>query len=166
MRNAGGEIIGLHIRYASGAKAAEAGSRLGLFLPADLPKIGTLAICEGVTDTAAALDLGQEAVGRPSCNCGASILAVLARGRDVVIVGDNDPPGRHGAESLASCLVGRCSTVRILYPPEGIKDLRQWRRSGLTAVEFREALRAASVCELRVLAARFGQVKKERQDER
>ena len=141
MSDALGRIIGIRIRYPSGVKAAEKDSRQGLFVPVDLEADGLLLVCEGPTDTAAALDLGFAAVGRPSCNSGTRMLAKLARGRDVVIVADSDEPGRKGAEALASELVLYCPTVRLVYPPNGIKDLRQWKAAGLTRDEFQTVIK-------------------------
>ena len=132
MRDATGDVIGLRIRYNSRFKAAQKGSRNGLFIPADLPDGGPLLICEGPTDTAAALDLGFAAVGRASCNTGGRMLAEFARGRDVVIVGDDDAPGRRGAVALAEALLLGCTSVRVIYPTGGAKDLRAWKASGLT----------------------------------
>ncbi len=64
MSDASGQIIGIRVRYPSGVKAAEQGSKQGLFIPAELPTDeALLLICEGPTDTAAALDLGFAAVG-------------------------------------------------------------------------------------------------------
>jgi len=140
MRDEAGQTIGVRIRYTSGFKAAEKGSSNGLFIPQDLPPEGLLLVCEGPTDTAAALDLGLAAVGRPSCNTGALLLAKLTRGRDLVIVGDSDAPGRRGAERLASVLVLGCRSVRIVFPPEGLKDLRAWKAAGVTPEQLRTAI--------------------------
>jgi 5S rRNA maturation endonuclease (ribonuclease M5) len=57
-------------------------------------------ICEGPSDTAALLDLGFSAVGRPSCNGGRKLLVELVQQRkpsSIVIVSDNDSPGQRGA---------------------------------------------------------------------
>ncbi len=132
MSDASGQTIGIRIRYPSGLKAAERGSKQGLCIPAELPEYGLLLICEGPTDTTAGLDLGFAAIGRPSCNGGARLLTTLARSREVVIVGDTDEPGRKGAEALASELALYCPSVRLVYPPENIKDLRGWKADGLT----------------------------------
>jgi len=70
MSDAEGKVIGLRTRYPSGGKAAEKGSRNGLFIPADLPDDGLLLICEGPSDTAAALDLGFAAIGRANYGTG------------------------------------------------------------------------------------------------
>ena len=144
MSDALGRIIGIRIRYPSGCKAAEEDSRQGLFVPVDLAVDGLLLICEGPTDTAAALDLGFATVGRPSCNSGVRLLTKLVRGREVVITGDNDAPdspGRRWTEALASELVLYCPTVRLVYPPDGIKDLRQWKAKGLTREQFQSGIK-------------------------
>lgn len=143
MSDAASRTIGIRIRYPSGFKAAEKYSRQGLFVPVGLAAEGPLLICEGSTDTAAALELGFEAVGRPSCNSGLRELAKLVRGRDVVIIGDNDAPdspGRKGTEALASELALYCPSVRLVYPPDGIKDLRQWKAKGLTKEQLKSAI--------------------------
>ena len=140
MSDASGRVIGIRIRYPSGLKAAERGSRQGLFMPIDLPPDGLLLLCEGPTDTAAALDLGFAAVGRPSCNSGVRVFTALTRGRDVVIVGDTDEPGRKGAEALAAELALHCPSVRLVYPPDGIKDLRQWKADGLTREQLQSVI--------------------------
>ena len=155
MSDASGQIIGIRIRYLSGLKAAEKDSRQGLFIPTELPAEGLLLICEGPTDTAAALDLGFTAVGRPSCNSGTQMLAKVARGRDVVIVADNDPPGRKGAEALASELVLYCLTVRLVYPPDGIKDLRQWKVIGLTREQLQSVIKQSKPLRI-VITTRSG----------
>jgi hypothetical protein len=160
MRDEAMRIVGLHIRYPAGFKAAEKGSSNGLFVPDDLPADGTVLICEGPTDTAAALDLGFAAVGRPSCSAGGQMLKVLTKGLAVVIVGDNDPPkrrgqtppGQKGAESLAQLLALHCRSVRIVYPPKGVKDLRQWKAVGVTPGELTAAIRATKPISVRVRA--------------
>ncbi len=160
MRDGEMQIVGLRIRYSTGFKAAETGSSNGLFVPDDLPADGTVLICEGPTDTAAALDLGFAAVGRPSCSAGGQMLKVLAKGLAVVIVGDNDPPkrrgqtppGQKGAESLAQLLALHCRSVRIVYPPKGVKDLRQWKAVGVTPSELTAAIRATKPVGVRVRA--------------
>jgi hypothetical protein len=59
---------------------------------------------------------------------------------ETVIIGDNDSPGRKGAEKLAQSLALRCPRVKIVYPPEEIKDLRQWTTLGLKQEELRVAM--------------------------
>ena len=150
MSDALGRIIGIRIRYPSGLKAAELGSKQGLFVPAELSAEGLLLVCEGPTDTAAALDLGFAAIGRPSCNSGVRMLTTLAKGRDVVIAGDSDEPGRKGAEALASELVLHCPTVRLVYPPENIKDLRQWKADGLTREQLEQTIHDSAIVGVRI----------------
>ena len=61
-------IIGIRRRLGNGRKLCVTGSRNGLFIPSGLSNDKPLMVCEGPTDTAAALDLGFEAVGRPNCD--------------------------------------------------------------------------------------------------
>ncbi len=131
-------IIGIRRRFQNGRKVSLTGSKTGLFLPADLPSEGLLLICEGSTDVAAALDLDFAAVGRPNCNSKVDMTARFAKGRDVIIIADNDTPkrdgrnpGQAGALKLARKLVFVCSSVRIILPPTEHKDLRGWYRAGL-----------------------------------
>lgn len=143
MRNPQGEITGLRYRHlTTGRKWSEKGSRDGLFMPRDPERTEHLVITEGPTDTAAALSLGLNAVGRSSCLSGVSLIRDLVHARQirrVTIVADHDRPGMDGAHRLAAALP---VLSRILVPPEGIKDMRDWYRQGLTRTQFDEAANA------------------------
>lgn len=132
MSDASGEVIGIRRRFPDGKKASVRGSRSGLFVPTDLGHDGPLLICEGPTDAAAALDLGFDATGRPNCNSLIETTVRAVRGRDeIAVIADNDAAGRTGANRLANALALGCSCVRVIHPPDGVKDLRQWRNTGL-----------------------------------
>src|SRR6185295_4140079 len=66
MRNGDRNVIGIRLRNDAGHKWAVKGSKQGLFSPS-YPASQTGFICEGPTDTAAALSIGLWAIGRPSC---------------------------------------------------------------------------------------------------
>lgn len=130
-----GRIVGLLRRYEDDRldKKLVAGGRRGLTVPAtwrDLP--GPIILCEGASDTAALLDLGFCAIGRPQARarCIPDDLAELLGGdsRAVVVAADNDAVGRRGAEELARILGSTLAReVGVLPPlPPGIKDLRQF----------------------------------------
>jgi putative DNA primase/helicase len=96
-------------------------------------------IVEGMTDTAAAMDLGFVAVGRANDRVGLLELSELVRGRNVVIIGENDlkPDGKHpgheGMLAAAQVLRRTCNDVVKLMPPTDSKDLRAWvTKHGLT----------------------------------
>lgn len=125
-------IIGIRRRYGSGQKFAIKGSSNGLFIPEGLTGRGALIICEGPTDCAAGLDFGFDAIGRPNCDSRIEMTARFARGRKVTIIADNDLPGVEGAKKLSRRLIACCPDVKIIVPPIGIKDLRQWKSKGLT----------------------------------
>lgn len=129
MANGQGEIIGIRLRNDDGEKWAVKGSRAGIFLPSVDPQ-KTAYVCEGPTDTAAALTLGFYAIGRPSCNSGGLDLKTACNRlgvRQVVIVADNDDPGQQGANRIAGELGLRTC---IFTPPA--KDLREFVRLGGT----------------------------------
>ncbi len=143
-----GHVLGIRLRRAGGKKTSVRGGHDGLFLPVpEAPDLGgRLLVCEGPTDTAAALDLGFDAVGRPSCLGGVKLLVELVqrmKPADVVIVGDGDAPGQRGAESLASVLTAYCPAVRIITPAAPFKDARAWRQGGATAADVSAAIDVA-----------------------
>jgi len=130
MRDENLRIIGIRRRFGDGNKRALTGSRNGLFIPTGLAKDKPLVITEGPTDCGAALDLGFEAIGRPNCDSKIDMTVQFARGRKVVIICDNDVPGRDGAKKLAAELIKCCPAVKIVCPPLGVKDLREWKQQG------------------------------------
>ncbi len=143
MKRADGAIVGVRLRLSDGCKLSVRGGREGCFIPSDLRDDGTLFVAEGATDAAALLSLRFAAIGRPSCTGGTAIVAELARGRDVAIIADGDDPGMRGAEALARVLVLVCPRVRLMSPPAGVKDAREWVRSGATREDILAAVDAA-----------------------
>jgi phage/plasmid primase-like uncharacterized protein len=147
MTDAGGAVLGIRLRRPDGRKLAVRGGKEGLFVPEGFDVAGgRLLITEGPTDTAALLDLGFPAVGRPSCSSGTRLLVELVRKqnpREVVIVADADAPGQRGAERLAAVLVAYCAAVRVVAPPAGVKDARQWKQRGATAADVQAVIDAA-----------------------
>lgn len=106
-----------------------------LLLPSDHPVL----IVEGWTDVCAAYDLGFTAVGKPSAASKSKDLIELLSGRRCVIMGENDAgAGRAGMESTFTQLRKACPDCTKLMPPEGVKDLRQWKEKGLTQAELIE----------------------------
>jgi 5S rRNA maturation endonuclease (ribonuclease M5) len=158
MVDAAGKVGGVRLRLADGRKLAVRGGHDGLFIPTELPEAvpcndGRLLVAEGPTDTAALLDLGFAAVGRPSCAGGIPLIVELARRAqpgEVVIVADADAPGQRGAANLAAVLVAYVPAVRIVTPPNGIKDARVWKRRGATHHGIQAAIDTAPVCRLKV----------------
>ena len=87
-------------------------------------------IVEGMSDVAAALDIGVCAIGKPSAHSGDELLVELLEGVDhlkhIVIIGENDEAGRSGAHNTVAALRGVCKSLRIIFPPDKVNDLRQW----------------------------------------
>ena len=133
-----GNILGVRLRANDGRKWAVRGSRQGIFIAA-VPPQPTLFVCEGPTDTAAAVELGLFAVGRPNCCCGGAEIKVFARRHQcnrVVMVSDNDKPGLDGA-----CKVGaEIGLPFAVYVPPA-KDLREFVRLGGTRAMIENTLK-------------------------
>jgi DNA primase len=160
MSDASGLVVGIRLRRPDGRKLSVRGGKEGLFIPADLPDGGRLLICEGPTDTAALLDLGFSAVGRPSCTGGTRHLVELVRLRrpsELVIVADGDGPGQRGAEGLAATLAAYCAVVRVITPPAPHKDARAWKQAGATAGDVVALIDAAPVRRLQIRTRKAGQ---------
>lgn len=151
MRDGTGAAIGIRLRSMDGRKWAVRGSRAGLIFEAPLAGAGTLLVCEGPTDTAAAITAGFAAVGRPSCRGQDDLLRAVLAGwhGDTVIVADHDRPherpngdawrpGLEGAVDLARAIRRPC---RIIMPPG--KDIREWVRGGATRGDIEAAIRDA-----------------------
>lgn len=151
MCNAQGQVIGARLRSSSGKKWALKGSRAGIIMPQE-PAGHTLLICEGPTDTAAALSLGYNAIGRPSC-AGQEQLVVdyirLTYPKQIVLVADRDEakerpdgsrwyPGKDGARKLAKAIR---RPLRIVYPSR--KDLRAMVQAGATRNTFDALINSA-----------------------
>jgi hypothetical protein len=128
MRDGYGNVVGIRLRNQHG-KFAVRGSRQGIFLM-DRVAQETLFVCEGPTDTAAAVQLGLFAVGRPNCCCGGSEIRIFARRHEcqrVVMISDNDKPGLDGARKVGAELK---LPFAIYVPPA--KDLREFVQLGGT----------------------------------
>lgn len=128
----------LHIRKAAGKLATAASALAGD--PAE-----DVVVIEGMSDTAAGLDLGFRAVGKPTNMGGLPELCVLLRGHKgrVYVVGENDKkddgqwPGKEGMTATTIRLAKEGLDARSVMPPSNIKDLRAWKsKFGLTRDEF------------------------------
>ena len=139
MRRFNGEIVGIRLRAATGKKWAVPGSRDGLFMVVnEEDAIETLFVCEGPTDTAAALTIGLCAVGRPSCR-GArlevKLLAYKWRVRRVVVIADQDKPGQSGGIDLCRKMG---MAAAMIVPP--VKDMREWVKKGATVADVQKVM--------------------------
>lgn len=127
MKDAVKNIIGIQLRRINGEKRAVKGSRNGLFIP-NQPMSSIILLCEGASDTAAALTLGFYAIGRQSCTGQADLIKEFCRInsiKEVIIVSDADDPGTKGAMALARSMM---VDLRIVVPPT--KDLREFVNVG------------------------------------
>lgn len=62
-------------------------------------------------------------------------MAELLRGADVVILGDDDEPGRKRVETIAMSLRGIAARIRAIGSWGGPKDVTDWKEAGHTADE-------------------------------
>jgi hypothetical protein len=130
-------LVGIRLRNERG-KFAVRGSRQGIFV-ASVAAQKTLFVCEGPTDTAAAVELGLFAVGRPNCCCGGAEIKGFARRHDcnrVVIISDNDKPGLDGARKVG----GELQLPFAIYVPPA-KDVRGFLRLGGTRAMIENTLK-------------------------
>ena len=122
MHDGAGNVCGIRLRN-DVRKWAVLGSKQGVFLHHDTATLPYLLV-EGPTDSCAALEMGYGVIGRPSCaGCHEIILETLVRCkiRRVIVVADNDTPGRRGAEALQAVL--KIPSIILNLP---CKDLREF----------------------------------------
>ena len=139
-----GRMVGMRLRSGKD-KWSITGSLNGLFWPINVNRHSdeTLVICEGWTDTGAAIELGFEAIGRFNCSGGTEYIKSFLKcsRRKVIIMADNDKPkkrtdgstwrpGIEGAVRLADAIAPVTASVKVVQPP--VKDLREWYRQGCT----------------------------------
>ena len=142
MTGPGGRVVGHRVRYFKGGKGTLAGGQLGLFVPAGTNPAAVDTITEGESDLPAALDIGLRAIGTPGATaCIAETVEYLApqRFNGITIVADRDDNGvgLDGANKRAAALLDDGHLVRVVLPPQGLKDLREWHhRDGLTFASF------------------------------
>lgn len=145
-----GKVTGIRLRTPGGKKFSVSGGKEALFTPDTFVATDEiLLVLEGATDAIAAHGIGfPNAVGRPSCTGGTDHVVALVRSHKpacVVIVRDNDEPGARGAEALATTLSLYSRDVRLIAPPDGVKDLRGWVATGATRPDLEHCIRAAAV---------------------
>lgn len=100
---------------------------------------GPVLVVEGMSDTATALDLGFDGIGRPSNLAGVLRLPDILRGREVWVIGENDQkadgkwPGKEGMLAAFQSIRSTTKHVKMVMPPTFVKDLRAWKNKyGLT----------------------------------
>ena len=101
-------------------------------------------ILEGEKDVETARTLGLVA----TCNPGGAgkwreDYAETLRGKNVIIIPDADEPGRKHAQQIATSILKRASSVKLLELP-GAKDLTEWIEKGGNADKLRELVQQSS----------------------
>ena len=136
-RNAYASVCGVLRRYVNGTKRLMRKGKRGLYLPHGWDSSdNSLLICEGPTDTLAAITSGCRAIGRPGVSSGFNDLAILLEHveQKTIVVADNDShgAGQKGAEKLAKNL-GEYLKREVYQwsPPTEFKDIREYVNGGI-----------------------------------
>lgn len=131
-------IIGIQLRHKDAKKHTVTGSQMGLFLPAEQARQlnnyhdHRLVVTEGFSDAACAYELlGKRCrvFGKANNVLGGEKLGEYLQYTgitDVWFIGDRDIAGEKGIKKSIVDLRKRMACVRVMYPPQGYKDLRQW----------------------------------------
>jgi len=128
MYNANKEMIGLKKRNLKGQKWCEKHSRMGVYLSKSFMGNKPVYVFEGESDTATALGLGLNAIGRASDGTSKDILVKLLNDcPDIMIVSDYDSHGSgyKQSQSLAGKL-NRCDRYVSIAMNRSYKDFREW----------------------------------------
>jgi P4 family phage/plasmid primase-like protien len=90
------------------------------------------------------------------------------RGRDVVVIPDNDEVGRDHAQTIARALIAVWCTVRVVSLPGEVKDLSDWIAAGGTREQLDALVAEAPFAEIAEQAAPEGEaaVPKSKKEER
>lgn len=145
MRDGNGKMVGIRLRGDNGDKWAVKGSKEGLFYAEGQPQDHIAVVCEGPTDTAAALTLGLWAIGRPSCQGAVDHtrrLCARLRIERLLVMADNDAPKKlpngkwwqPGFEGAAKLVAAVGLPYKMLAPPA--KDIRKWVQAGAARKDF------------------------------
>ncbi len=133
----------LHVLDKDRARSNSYQKGSGPLLPSDKPYL----VVEGASDVLAAYDIGFVGIGKPNNISGHGLLGTLIKGKQVVILGENDKkvddswPGKAGMEITFDKIHGLCDAVMVM-PPTGVKDLRVWLECGVTDDELLEYINA------------------------
>lgn len=152
MRSATNYVVGIRLRLQSGRKFSIKGGSNGLFIPANLDSSKPLLITEGSSDCLAALDMGFEAIGKPSNTSGHIEAAYFAKQRGFkwcIVVPDNDVHNEKakkatelGLGRTIECLKSSGISVKVIRATKS-KDLREYlRRGGKRSTIINEVRRA------------------------
>jgi hypothetical protein len=128
-------VVGYAVRMPDGRKCMIHDSRPGLFIPKDLKITDRLYICEGLSDTAAAYDLGLPAIGRFNLTQGGQEIEKIIGHSDieVTVIPDNDRNADGTIKpKTAAIKLARQVGGTLKYLPELYKDLREYKNAGQT----------------------------------
>lgn len=92
-----------------------------------------ICIVEGEKDCDNLRDIGQVSTTNPmGAGKWRDSYSDILRGADIVIIPDNDEPGRQHASQVAASCDGKAKRIRILEIPSQFKDVSDWLSAGHT----------------------------------
>lgn len=134
MRDGSGRVCGLKLRLEDGRKLCAKGSRLGLIFSRRFDQSKRdLVVTEGESDLMIASAMGHNAIARPGCRSCVTQIVWMARGKDLLVIADNDEAGLSGARALVDAAKQRARSARVVVTAK--KDLREWYCNGGTEKE-------------------------------
>ncbi len=134
VRNEKCQIVGIQTRTLNGQKKMIRGSQAGVFMKglytgnhttALFRNTGVTFIVEGASDTATALTINLNVVGRFNAVSCADILTHLLANGTCYVVADNSGPEIHGATQLVYDLRPHTKSCHLITLPFCVKDLRE-----------------------------------------
>ena len=101
----------------------------------------TIVVVEGERDADNLSELGYCA----TCNVGGAGkwldgYTETLSGKDVILIGDNDAPGKEHVKKVFDSIAGKAKSVKIVKIPETFKDVTEYRDSFVEALEFKSVL--------------------------
>lgn len=132
LMNTNNEVVGIMRRFEDNLKRLVRGSLGGLYMrPDGYLKDNWMFICEGLSDTLMAVDLGFEAIGRYNCSSNVTEIVEFFKTNPKAkpaIIPDNDKPGLVGAAKLLEELSQNDIKTKVIYPGTLYKDFSRWCR--------------------------------------
>lgn len=96
-------------------------------LPMILKTQKPIVICEGEKDCDSLVELGMVA----TTNVGGAgkwldAYSDILKGKEIILCGDNDKPGKEHMDKVLESLAGKAKTVTVVRVPEPFKDVSEW----------------------------------------
>ena len=128
----------VRFRWKSGVKVKNDVGLYGRWKKREIQEAGWVIVVEGESDAQTLWYHGVPAIGIPGANMWDAKWASFFDGLEVYVWQEPDA----GGETIVSCLEPCIENLKIINPPEGLKDISDIHVSGLNVVEVVEELKA------------------------